>query len=67
MLKTTRIGEDSVLHGGPTTTEHVDVRGIWPLYVNNQIAVSLEGKQRDINLEDSREVASHLGFPVYRR
>lgn len=40
--------------------EYVDVRGVWPLYVQGQVAVELRGKRRDITLEDAREVGCAL-------
>lgn len=40
--------------------EYVDVRGVWPLYVQGTVAVELRGKRRDITLEDAREVGCKL-------
>lgn len=40
--------------------DYVDVRGPWPMYVSGVVAVPLEGKPRDISVEDARVVAKHL-------
>lgn len=40
--------------------EYVDVRGVWPVYINGPITCVLRGKRRDISLEDAREVATAL-------
>ncbi len=40
--------------------EHVDVRGVHPVYVCGQTAFTLEGKRRDISLDDAREYALYL-------
>jgi hypothetical protein len=39
---------------------YVDTRGIWPIFVRGQIGVKLEGKPRDISVDDAEVVADKL-------
>jgi hypothetical protein len=41
-------------------TDYVDVRGVWPVYINGMIAITLVGKPRDISVEDARIVAAEM-------
>ena len=38
----------------------VDVRGVWPTYINGTVAVSLDGKDRSISYDDAQHVANHM-------
>jgi hypothetical protein len=38
----------------------VDVRSIWPTYVDGAVAVSLDGKTRGITIDDAKHVADHI-------
>jgi len=40
------------------TNDYVDVRGVWPTYINGMIAITLVGKRHGITLEDARDVVS---------
>lgn len=40
--------------------DYVDVRGVWPTYINGMIAVTLVGKSRGITIEDAREVVKAM-------
>lgn len=40
--------------------EYVDVRGVWPIYFKGFIGAVLEGKKRDITVEDARIFAKGL-------
>jgi hypothetical protein len=42
------------------TSDYVDVRGVWPVYVNGINAIALVGKPRSITVEDARKVAAKL-------
>lgn len=44
----------------PLSNEHVDTRGVWPMYVRGVLGIVLVGKRRDISLDDAREVALSL-------
>jgi hypothetical protein len=60
----------SVTHAGEylptipagTNGEYVDVRGVWPVYINGFVAVRLVGKRHDITLDDARAVAEVIGI-----
>jgi hypothetical protein len=38
--------------------EYVDVRGPWPVYVQGQIAVQLDGADRNITVAQARVIAN---------
>lgn len=39
---------------------HVDVRGPWPVFVNNMFAITLEHKPRDISVEEAKRCSDAI-------
>lgn len=40
--------------------DYVDVRGVWPMYVRGQVAITLVGKPHTITVADARAAAQQL-------
>lgn len=41
--------------------EYIDVRGVWPMYINGLVAIPLRGKDRSITVEEAREALQPTG------
>lgn len=47
--------------GAAMPNEYVDVRGVYPVYVNGVKAVVMPGKPRDISVDDARAFVKEIG------